>query len=260
MFQLSSFPILTSLDLPVTGDSVSLQSPKFSWGNSNPQFLLVWLYLEIGSLQMYDEIDGVYVPLSRMTGVWCHYRKREVWTQKLTHRKNRRHKDTLDWLYTFSWWKWLGCTVVSELWALWATSLQCLEFQMLHQGRHRGKAFPGLTFRPSSQEQVFSAFWQQYPNHCNKHVLTKDILHQERTPDQNLPLGETSNQYAHWMDWLFPTNPDHSLIVYSRGHHYFGPSESDCSHLHLEHQPGPADGGGESRYTVITTMWALTEC
>lgn len=197
-----------------------------------------------------------------MTGVWCHYRKREVWTQNW-------HIERTEGIKTH-WAGWILSRGGNDLDTRWWVSCElsephfssALNFKCCTKAGIVVKHFPG---QPSNQvvqnfQQVFSAFWQQYPNHSNKHVLTKDVLHQERTPDQNLPLEETSNQYAHWMDWLFPTNPDHSLIVCSREHHYFVPSESDCSHLHLEHQPGPADGGGESRYTVITTVCALTEC
>lgn len=122
---------------------------------------------------------------------------------------------------------------------------------------------PRNNFQPGSQEQVFSAFWQQYPIRCNRDALTEDTLHRERTPDQNLPcrrlLTRTSSMpVRHWTGWLFPANTDCTLIVRSRGHHCFGPSESNCCQLHLEHQPRPADGGAERMYTIMTTVWALS--
>uniref|UniRef100_A0A2I3HW87 PRELI/MSF1 domain-containing protein n=1 Tax=Nomascus leucogenys TaxID=61853 RepID=A0A2I3HW87_NOMLE len=48
------------------------------------------------------------------------------------------------------------------------------------------KYFLGQSVLRSSWDQVFAAFWQQYPNPCGKHILTEDIVHREVTPDQKL--------------------------------------------------------------------------
>lgn len=153
---------------------------------------------------------------------WCHYRKRELWTQKLTHRKNRRHKDTLGWLYTLSWWEWLGCTVVSELWAFWSTSFQCLEFQMLHQGRHRGEAFPGPTFQRTTSSQVpRSKFSLPFGSSIQITVTNMSWLKTYYTRRGPLTrifhwrrlLTKTSSMPTGWIDCFQPILTTHSLYI-----------------------------------------------
>ena len=48
------------------------------------------------------------------------------------------------------------------------------------------KYFLGQSVLRSSWDQVFTAFWQRYPNPYSEHVLSEDIVHQEVTSDQML--------------------------------------------------------------------------
>ena len=48
------------------------------------------------------------------------------------------------------------------------------------------KYFLGQNVLLSSWDQVFAAFWQQYPSPYSRHVLTKDTVHQEVSPVQRL--------------------------------------------------------------------------
>uniref|UniRef100_A0A8D2D0V7 PRELI/MSF1 domain-containing protein n=1 Tax=Sciurus vulgaris TaxID=55149 RepID=A0A8D2D0V7_SCIVU len=66
--------------------------------------------------------------------------------------------------------------------------------------------FLGQSMLRSSWDQVFAAFWQRYPNPYSKHVLTKDIVHREVTPDQKLLM-------TRWAEQLFPANVAHSVYI-----------------------------------------------
>ncbi|XP_018407917.1 PREDICTED: PRELI domain-containing protein 1, mitochondrial [Nanorana parkeri] len=68
----------------------------------------------------------------------------------------------------------------------------------------------------SSWDQVFSAFWQRYPNPYSKHVLTEDILYREVTSDQKLltrKLLTKTNRLPRWADRLFPANVAHAVYI-----------------------------------------------
>ena len=48
------------------------------------------------------------------------------------------------------------------------------------------KYFLGQSVLRSSWDQVFTAFWQRYPNPYSEHVLSEDIVHREVTSHQKL--------------------------------------------------------------------------
>ena len=48
------------------------------------------------------------------------------------------------------------------------------------------KYFLGQSVLRSSWDQVFTAFWQRYPNPYSEHVFSEDIVHREVTSDQML--------------------------------------------------------------------------
>ncbi|XP_004403592.1 PREDICTED: PRELI domain-containing protein 1, mitochondrial-like [Odobenus rosmarus divergens] len=78
------------------------------------------------------------------------------------------------------------------------------------------KYFLGQSVLPISWDQVFAAFWQQYRNPYSKHVLTKDIVHREVTPDQQLLsqcLLTKANRMSPWAERLFPANVAHLVYI-----------------------------------------------
>ncbi|XP_055451774.1 PRELI domain-containing protein 1, mitochondrial isoform X2 [Meriones unguiculatus] len=78
------------------------------------------------------------------------------------------------------------------------------------------KYFLGQSVLRSSWDQVFTAFWQRYPNPYSKHVLTEDIVHREVTPDQKLlsrRLLTKTNRMPRWAERLFPANVAHSVYI-----------------------------------------------
>ncbi|XP_072368145.1 PRELI domain-containing protein 1, mitochondrial-like isoform X1 [Scyliorhinus torazame] len=77
------------------------------------------------------------------------------------------------------------------------------------------KYFLGLNDLKSSWDQVFSAFWQRYPNPYSKHVLTEDVIHREVTPDKVISrrLLTKTGIVPRWAERLFPTHVAHSAFV-----------------------------------------------
>ncbi|XP_073507286.1 PRELI domain-containing protein 1, mitochondrial [Phyllobates terribilis] len=78
------------------------------------------------------------------------------------------------------------------------------------------KYFLGLNELRSSWDQVFSAFWQRYPNPYSKHVLTEDILYREVTTDHKLltrRLLTKTNRLPRWAERFFPANVAHAVYV-----------------------------------------------
>ncbi|XP_005992411.1 PRELI domain containing 1a [Latimeria chalumnae] len=78
------------------------------------------------------------------------------------------------------------------------------------------KYFLGQSILKTSWDQVFTAFWQRYPNPYSKHVLTEDIIHREVTPDNKLisrRLLAKTNRLPRWADRLLPTNITHSVYL-----------------------------------------------
>ncbi|XP_070789895.1 PRELI domain-containing protein 1, mitochondrial [Pituophis catenifer annectens] len=72
-----------------------------------------------------------------------------------------------------------------------------------------GKYFLTLSVLKGPWDQVFTAFWQRYPNPYSKHVLTEDILHREVTDDQKLlsrRLLTKTNRMPRWAEHFFPPN------------------------------------------------------
>ncbi|CAD7690462.1 unnamed protein product [Nyctereutes procyonoides] len=65
-------------------------------------------------------------------------------------------------------------------------------------------------------DQVFTAFWQWYPNLYSKHVLMENIVHWEVTPDQKIlswHLLTKTNRMPRLGDRLFPANVAHSMYI-----------------------------------------------
>ena len=94
----------------------------------------------------------------------------------------------------------------------------------------------------SSWDQVLAAFRQQHLNPYSKHVLTEDGVHQEVAPD---PVSPDQDQQDALLGGATASCQCCSLGVHPGGF-YCGPTELDHDHLHLEHQPGPAAGGGRT--------------
>lgn len=78
------------------------------------------------------------------------------------------------------------------------------------------KYFLGLNELKSSWDQVFTAFWQRYPNPYSKHVLTEDILYREVTSDQKLftrRLLTKTNRLPRWAERFLPANVAHAVYI-----------------------------------------------
>ncbi|CAI9604051.1 unnamed protein product [Staurois parvus] len=78
------------------------------------------------------------------------------------------------------------------------------------------KYFLGLNLLKSSWDQVFTAFWQRYPNPYSKHVLTEDILYREVTSDQKLitrRLLTKTNRLPRWAECFLPANVAHAVYI-----------------------------------------------
>lgn len=78
------------------------------------------------------------------------------------------------------------------------------------------KYFLGLNELKSSWDQVFTAFWQRYPNPYSKHVLTEDILCREVTSDQKLitrRLLTKTNRLPRWAERFLPANVTHAAYI-----------------------------------------------
>lgn len=184
----------------MTGVPVSLQSPKFSWGNSNPQFLLVWLYLEIGSLRMYDEIDGVCPAPEWLLSGKGHIERAEG---RKTHWAGcllSRGGNDLD----ARWW--VSCEL-SEPHLSSALNFKCCTKAGIVEKHFLGQPSreqlpdksPGASFLCSSiQIAVTNKYWLMMYG-TRRGPLTR-ISHWRRL----------LTSMPHWMDWLFPTNADHS--------------------------------------------------
>lgn len=79
------------------------------------------------------------------------------------------------------------------------------------------KYFLGFNELKSSWDQVFTAFWQRYPNPYSKHVLTEDILYREVTSDHKLltrRLLTKTNRLPRWAERFFPSNVAHAVYVF----------------------------------------------
>lgn len=79
------------------------------------------------------------------------------------------------------------------------------------------KYFLGLNELKSSWDQVFTAFWQRYPNPYSKHVLTEDILYREVTSDQKLltrRLLTKTNRLPRWAERFLPANVAHAVYIF----------------------------------------------
>uniref|UniRef100_A0A4W3GBQ9 PRELI domain containing 1a n=1 Tax=Callorhinchus milii TaxID=7868 RepID=A0A4W3GBQ9_CALMI len=78
------------------------------------------------------------------------------------------------------------------------------------------KYYQGVNELKCEWDQVFSAFWQRYPNPYSKHVLTEDIIHREVTPDNRLisrRLLTKTSRVPQWAERFFPTNVAHSAFI-----------------------------------------------
>ncbi|XP_076845647.1 PRELI domain containing 1b [Brachyhypopomus gauderio] len=70
------------------------------------------------------------------------------------------------------------------------------------------KYFFNETDIKSSWDQVFSAFWQRYPNPFSTHVLTEDVVFRMVTVDQRLitrRLLTKTNRLPRWAERFFPS-------------------------------------------------------
>ncbi|MBN3316328.1 PRLD1 protein, partial [Atractosteus spatula] len=68
----------------------------------------------------------------------------------------------------------------------------------------------------STWDQVFSAFWQRYPNPFSKHVLTEDVVYREVTQDDRLltrRLLTKTNRLPRWAERVFPSNLGRSVYI-----------------------------------------------
>ncbi|XP_063784027.1 PRELI domain-containing protein 1, mitochondrial isoform X1 [Pseudophryne corroboree] len=78
------------------------------------------------------------------------------------------------------------------------------------------KYFLGFSELKSSWDQVFTAFWQRYPNPYSKHVLSEDILYREMTSDHKLltrRLLTKTNRLPRWAERFFPANVANAVYV-----------------------------------------------
>ncbi|MBN3302136.1 PRELI domain containing 1a [Amia ocellicauda] len=78
------------------------------------------------------------------------------------------------------------------------------------------KYFLGFSVLKGSWDQVFSAFWQRYPNPYSKHVLTEDIIFREVTSDNRLVsrrLLTKTNRAPRWAEKYLPSNMARSAYI-----------------------------------------------
>ncbi|MEE6479786.1 hypothetical protein FKM82_012375 [Ascaphus truei] len=78
------------------------------------------------------------------------------------------------------------------------------------------KYFLGISVLKNSWDQVFTAFWQRYPNPHSKHVLSEDILYRELTPDHKLlsrRLLTKTNRLPRWAERIFPGSMAHAVYI-----------------------------------------------
>ncbi|XP_036430670.1 PRELI domain-containing protein 1, mitochondrial-like isoform X3 [Colossoma macropomum] len=78
------------------------------------------------------------------------------------------------------------------------------------------KYFFSETNIKSSWDQVFSAFWQRYPNPFSTHVLTEDVVYRSVTADHRLitrRLLTKTNRLPRWAERFFPTNLSRSVYI-----------------------------------------------
>ncbi|XP_066575895.1 PRELI domain containing 1b isoform X2 [Amia ocellicauda] len=71
------------------------------------------------------------------------------------------------------------------------------------------KYFFSETEIKSAWDQVFTAFWQRYPNPFSKHVLTEDVIYRELTTDNTLVTRRLlikTNRLPRWAERFFPSN------------------------------------------------------
>ncbi|KAG9344145.1 hypothetical protein JZ751_012627 [Albula glossodonta] len=79
-----------------------------------------------------------------------------------------------------------------------------------------GKYFVNEVDVKSTWDQVFSAFWQRYPNPFSTHVLTEDVVFREVTKDHRLltrRLLTKTNRLPRWAERFFPTNLSRSVYI-----------------------------------------------
>ncbi|XP_064191221.1 PRELI domain-containing protein 1, mitochondrial-like isoform X2 [Anguilla rostrata] len=79
-----------------------------------------------------------------------------------------------------------------------------------------GKYFVNDVDIKSTWDQVFSAFWQRYPNPFSTHVLTEDVVYREVTADHRLltrRLLTKTNRLPRWAERFFPANLARSVYV-----------------------------------------------
>lgn len=79
-----------------------------------------------------------------------------------------------------------------------------------------GKYFVNDVDIKSTWDQVFSAFWQRYPNPFSTHVLTEDVVYREVTADHRLltrRLLTKTNRLPRWAERFFPANLARSVYI-----------------------------------------------
>ncbi|XP_061103059.1 PRELI domain-containing protein 1, mitochondrial-like isoform X2 [Conger conger] len=79
-----------------------------------------------------------------------------------------------------------------------------------------GKYFVNEVDIKSTWDQVFSAFWQRYPNPFSTHVLTEDVVFREVTTDHRLltrRLLTKTNRLPRWAERIFPANLARSVYI-----------------------------------------------
>ncbi|XP_053275344.1 PRELI domain containing 1b isoform X1 [Pleuronectes platessa] len=78
------------------------------------------------------------------------------------------------------------------------------------------KYFCNSTDISSTWDQVFSAFWQRYPNPYSNHVLTEDVVYREVTADQQLlsrRLLTKTNRLPRWAERFFPSGMSRCVYI-----------------------------------------------
>ncbi|KAJ8407554.1 hypothetical protein AAFF_G00274110 [Aldrovandia affinis] len=79
-----------------------------------------------------------------------------------------------------------------------------------------GKYFVNEVDIKSTWDQVFSAFWQRYPNPFSTHVLTEDVVYREVTKDRRLLTRRVltkTNRLPRWAERFFPANLSRSVYI-----------------------------------------------
>ncbi|KAG7458585.1 hypothetical protein MATL_G00222010 [Megalops atlanticus] len=79
-----------------------------------------------------------------------------------------------------------------------------------------GKYFVSEVDIKSTWDQVFSAFWQRYPNPFSTHVLSEDVVFRQVTADGRLlsrRLLTKTNRLPRWAERFFPSNLSRSAYI-----------------------------------------------